>query len=77
MIKVKKICINKDRDRHLWFTNGLRNACHKKNKLYKDFLKKRTFETELKYMNNKNKLTSIMRFSEKKILQRVINFTQR
>ena len=37
---VKKICINKNRDRHQWFTNGLRNACHKKNKLYEKKLKK-------------------------------------
>ena len=30
---VKKTCINKNRDRHLWFTNSLRNACHKKKQI--------------------------------------------
>ena len=55
---LKRICIDKNRNRHQWFTNGLRNACHKKNKLYKDFLKKRTHESESKYKNCNKKSTT-------------------
>ena len=47
--------------------------CHRKNKLYKDFLKKRTFESELKYKNYKNKLTSIMGFSEKRYYNELLS----
>ena len=48
-----------------WFTNGLRNACHKKNLLYKEFLKKRTLIVHSRYKSYKNKLTNILRKSEK------------
>ena len=42
-------------------TNGLRNACKKKNYLYQIFLKNRTKQAEIKYKKYKNKLTTIMR----------------
>ena len=48
-----------------WFTNGLRNACLKKNLLYKEFLKKRTLTVQSRYKSYKNKLTNILRKSEK------------
>ena len=32
-----------------WMTNGLKNACRKKNLLYKEFLKTRTDVSEEKY----------------------------
>ena len=48
-----------------WITNGLKNACRKKNTLYKKFLRSRTVISETKYKLYKNKLTSILRFSEK------------
>ena len=38
-----------------WFTN----ACHKKNLLYKEFLKKRTFIVQSRNKSYKNKLTNI------------------
>ena len=61
----KKIRITKRDEQKPWLTNGLRNACLKKNKMYKDFLKKRTKTSESKYKTYKNKLTSILRYSEK------------
>ena len=51
-----------------WFTKGLRNACRKKNCLYKKFLQNRTDAAEMKYHAYKNKLTSILRNCEKKLL---------
>lgn len=41
-----------------WLTNGLRNACKKKNALYREFLK--TKEAEKKYKKY-NKLTNTIR----------------
>lgn len=32
-----------------WITRGLQNACKKKNKLYRDFIKFRSKEAEMKY----------------------------
>ena len=54
--------VNKDK---AWFTNGLRNACSKKNVLYKNFLRNRTKRNEDKYKRYKNMLTSILRHCEK------------
>ena len=48
-----------------WITKGLQNACKKKNKLYKDFIKSRTTVNENKYKEYKNKLTIIMRQAKK------------
>ena len=44
---------------------GLRNACRKKNCLYKKFLQNRTNTAEMKYKAYKNKLTSVLRNCEK------------
>ena len=48
-----------------WFTQGLRNACKKKNILYRRFLQNRTRLNETKYKVYKNKLTIILRLAEK------------
>ena len=48
-----------------WITNGLKNACRKKNTPYKKILRSRTLISETKYKLFKNKLTSISRFSDK------------
>ena len=48
-----------------WFTSGLRNACKKKNNLYRKFLQCRSKSAEEKYKVYKNKLTTILRNSEK------------
>ena len=48
-----------------WLTNGLKNACKKKNRLYKMFLSCRTLAAETRYKTYKNKLTSILRLSKK------------
>ena len=48
-----------------WFTKGLKCACTKKNKLYKAFIISRSAAAEQKYKTYKNKLTSILRITEK------------
>ena len=48
-----------------WMTNGLVNACKKKNLLYKHFLTSRCSTSEIRYKTYKNKLTSILRYCEK------------
>ena len=48
-----------------WFTNGLKRACTKKNRLHKAFIVLRYVEAEQKYKTYTNKLTSILRFKEK------------
>ena len=48
-----------------WMTNGLKNACRKKNVLYRHFLKSRDKSSEKRYKIYKNKLTSILRSTER------------
>ena len=63
---VKKICSNVNGNKiKPWFTTGLRNACKKKNNLYRKFLQCRTKSAEERYKVYKNKLTTILRNSEK------------
>ena len=47
-----------------WITNGLKNACRKKNGLYRSFLRERTHTSEYRYKTYKNKLTSIRKKRE-------------
>jgi len=46
-------------------TKGLRNACKKKNNLYKVFIKLKTKEPENRYKLYKNKLTDVLRIAKK------------
>uniref|UniRef100_A0A3B3BUC2 Reverse transcriptase domain-containing protein n=1 Tax=Oryzias melastigma TaxID=30732 RepID=A0A3B3BUC2_ORYME len=59
-----------------WITRGLENACRKKNKLYRDFIKNKTEENETKYKTYKNKLISMLRKQKRsyydKLLQRYV-----
>uniref|UniRef100_A0A3B3C2G3 Reverse transcriptase domain-containing protein n=1 Tax=Oryzias melastigma TaxID=30732 RepID=A0A3B3C2G3_ORYME len=55
-----------------WMTKGIQKACKKKNKLYKEFLKKRTIEAQVNYKTYKNKLISIMRLSKKEYYSSII-----
>ena len=48
-----------------WFSKGLKNSCKKKNQLYKQFLTKRSDKNLTRYKQYKNKLTSLIRSSEK------------
>lgn len=48
-----------------WISRGLQNACKKKNNLYRDFIKTRSKEAEIRYKVYKNKLTTIMRQAKK------------
>ena len=49
-----------------WLSRGQINACHKKNYVYRQFLKHRTITTENRYKTYKNKLTAILRKEKKK-----------
>ena len=53
-----------------WITNGIENACKKKNMLYKTFLKHRTEEAEVRYKTYKNKLINIIRVNKKNYYHR-------
>ena len=48
-----------------WITNELRNACRKKNYVYRSFIRERTQTSEYRYKTYKNELTSILRLAEK------------
>jgi hypothetical protein len=65
---MKEVNINKSRlePKKPWLTTGLVNACHKKNNLYRLFLKDRTKYTENRYKAYKNKLITILRCEKKK-----------
>ena len=62
---IKQVRISNTRRDKPWFTNGLKNACRKKNTLYKKFIRSRSHAAEIKYKLYKNKLTSILRLAEK------------
>ena len=62
---VKNIIVDVKSVKKPWMSNGLRNACKKKNRLYVKFLKQRSTDAEERYKKYKNKLTSILRYCEK------------
>ena len=51
---------------------GIKNACHKKNRLYKQFLCSGSHTCEEKYKTYKNKLTSILRTAEKEYYSKLL-----
>ena len=53
--------------KNAWFTKELKNACSKKNKLFKAFLLCRIINSETRYKTYKNKLTGILRSTTKKL----------
>ena len=55
----------KKRSNKPWFTNGIVNACRKKNSLYKAWLVKKDKCSEQRYKTYRNKLTSILRKAER------------
>ena len=59
-----------------WMTTCLKNACKKKNMLYKQFLKNRIIEREAKYKKYKNKLTAILRYSEKQHYSNILELNK-
>ena len=52
-------------EKNPWFTNALKRACTKKNKLYKALFVHRSAEAEQTYKTYRNKLTSILRITER------------
>ncbi len=55
-----------------WISKRLKNACKKKNTLYREFIKYRTTEAENKYKKYKNKLTNIMRTCKKEYYSKIL-----
>lgn len=70
---VKSICSVKRRKTKPWLSNGLVNACKKKNVLYKKFLRKRSVSKEQKYKRYKNTLTKILRKCKKNYYDKLLN----
>lgn len=56
-----------------WLTKGLRNACKKKNTLYKQFIRLRTEDSKHRYKTYKNRLTDILRISKKLYYTNLLN----
>ena len=56
-----------------WITNGLTNACRKKNRLYRIWLHSQTPAAESRYKTYKNKLTSILRTAEKEHYSKLLS----
>ena len=67
---IKRIMIKNNKYDKLWITPGLKNACKKKNNLYRRFLKCRSKKAESRYKSYKNKLTGILRYCEKEYYNR-------
>ena len=71
-----RVLINKNERDKPWLTKSLINACKKKNKLYRDFVKNGCKKAEEKYKKYKNKLTSVIKFAEKQyysdVLEKII-----
>ena len=59
-----------------WLTNSLKQACKKKNLLYRQFLKKGSTASEERYNNYKNKLTGRLRYCEIKHFTDLLEKTQ-
>ena len=70
---VKSVRIDKKAKKHPWMTKGLINACKKKNHLYRSFVKSKNLKIEEKYKRYKNKLTAILRFSEKQYYTQLLS----
>ena len=60
-----------------WITNGLKNACRKKNRLYKIWLHSQTPAAESRYKTYKNKLNSILRTAEKEHYSKLLSDAKR
>lgn len=60
-----KIGNRNNNDSKPWFTHGLKNACCKKNALFRTFLKSKSTEDESRYKLYENRLTTILRNCEK------------
>ena len=70
---VKTIRVQVARRDKPWITNGLKNACRKKNRLYKIWLHSQTPAAESRYKIYKNKLTSILRTAEKEHYSKLLS----
>lgn len=55
-----------------WFRKGLLNACKIKNMIYKEFIKHRTREKEIKYKRCQNRLIDIIRKCKKDYFNKVL-----
>ena len=69
---IKQVRISNTRRDKPWFTNGLKNACRKKNTLYKKIIRSRSHAAEKKNKLYKNKLTSILRLAEKSYYSKLL-----
>ena len=69
---VKQIKTSQNKVYKPWFTNGLKNACRKKNQLYAKYLSSNCNQALEKYKKYKNKLTKILRSCEKHYFDKIL-----
>ena len=69
---VKQIKVTKRKAFKPWFTRGLQNACKKKNNLYSLSLRSKDPHILDRYKRYKNKLTKILRLSEKQYFDKFL-----
>ena len=68
--KIYKLFKNKYKP---WITTAILKSVKDKNRLYKKYMQAKTLESRLNYCNYKNKLTTVIRHSEKNIMLKNFN----
>ena len=64
---------NKKKANKPWLTNSLIKCCKQKLKLYKRFINNKNESNEKKFKNYRNRLTTVLKFSEKKYYNDLLN----
>ena len=70
---VKRFVVKDVQKQKPWLTRGLENAIKKKNSLYKNFLRCKTTVSQMKYKSYKNKLTSVLRYAQKRYYDKLLS----
>jgi hypothetical protein len=74
---VKQLKSTSNRKNKAWLTSGLKNACLKKNRLYKIYIKQPNSHNMARYKSYKNKLTSILRAAESNYFRCILESQQK
>ena len=75
--KTEDKCYSENNDgEKMWITKGVKNACLKKNKLYKEFLKSRTPESHQRYKRYRNKLNDVIRQCKREYYESLLSRQQ-
>lgn len=63
---LKKVLCSKSKQDKPWVSKSLKKCCLRKKELHKKYVKNNSLENEKRYKKYRNKLTSVLRFCEKK-----------